>query len=231
VVASTEPRALFANTVGETARPAGVVSDGVLPYEPAREPSARAVTQSEVLRAAAAGQAWAYAALYDELHPFVAAALQKILHYTPDYDDLVQTSFELIVRSLRRPRPRPIENLGAWSSAIAARVALSSLRVKIRERRIFNRDNDGTTEAENTAGPALERQLDLRRELRWLQEALAAMHPEQAEAILLHDVLGYDLVEMARSMDVSVAAAQKRLSRGHIELRGRAERNERKGGT
>jgi RNA polymerase sigma factor (sigma-70 family) len=219
VIASTEPRALFATSGGET------TGDTTEP------PPASGVTQADVLRAAAAGETWAYAALYDELHPFVAAALQKILHYTPDYDDLVQTSFELIVRSLRRPRPRPIENLGAWSSAIAARVALSALRVKIRERRIFNRETESTTEAESTPSPELERQLDARRKLRWLQEALAGMPPEQAEAILLHDVLGYDLVEMARSMDVSVAAAQKRLSRGHIELRGRAERSAREGGT
>jgi RNA polymerase sigma-70 factor (ECF subfamily) len=210
VTASIEPRALVANMTGEAA-----------------EPPESGVTQSEVLRAATAGEPWAYAALYDALRPFVAAALQKILHRTPDYDDLVQTTFEAIVRSLRRSRPRPIENLGAWSSAIAARVALSALRVKVRERRIFRHDEESANEVQNAPSPELERQLDIRRELRWLQDALAAMRPEQAEAILLHDVLGYELVEVARNMDVSVAAAQKRLSRGHIELRRRAERRAR----
>jgi RNA polymerase sigma-70 factor (ECF subfamily) len=184
-------------------------------------------TQADVLRAAVANEPWAYVALYDALYPFVAAALQKILHQTPDYEDLVQTTFELIIRTLRKPRPRPIENLGAWSSAIAARVALSALRGKVRERRIFTRDEEGNTAARNAPGPELERQLDTRRKLKWLQESLAAMRPEQAEAVLLHDVLGYDLVELARIMDVSVAAAQKRLSRGHIELRRRAERRAR----
>jgi RNA polymerase sigma-70 factor (ECF subfamily) len=207
VTASLESRALLGATVGENAGP-----------------PESGVTQSEVLRAASAGERWAYASLYDVLRPFVAAALQKILHETPDYDDLVQTTFELIVRSLRRSRPRPIENLGAWSSAIAARVALSALRVKVRERRVFARDDESETAVQKAPGPELERHLDVRRELRWLQEALAGMRPEQAEAILLHDVLGYDLVELARSMDVSVAAAQKRLSRGHIELRRRAQR-------
>jgi RNA polymerase sigma-70 factor (ECF subfamily) len=189
-------------------------------------PPESGVAQSDVLRAAAAGEPWAHVALYDALYPFVAAALQKILHQTPDYDDLVQATFEQIIRSLRRPRPRPIENLGAWSSAIAARVALSSLRVRVRERRVFGSEG----EPQDAPGPELERQLDVRRELRWLQESLAAMQPEQAEAILLHDVFGHDLVEVARIMDVSVAAAQKRLSRGHIELRRRAELRARGGG-
>ena len=44
------------------------------------------------------------------------------------------------------------------------------------------------------------------------------MNPEQAEAVLLHDVLGHDLWEVATITHVSPAAAQKRLSRGHLEL-------------
>jgi RNA polymerase sigma-70 factor (ECF subfamily) len=213
VTASCEPRVLLGASADEKAGP----------------PESR-VAQSDVLRAAAAGEPWAYDALYDALYPFVAAALQKTLHLTPDYDDLVQTTFELIVRSLRKTRPRPIENLGAWSSAIAARVGLTSLRVKVRERRLFTPDEESKIGAESAPGPELERQLDARRELEWLQESLAAMPPEQAEAVLLHDVLGYDLVELAGSTDVSVAAAQKRLSRGHIELRRRADRRARGGG-
>lgn len=181
-------------------------------------------TQAEVLRGAVAGEPWAYAALYDALYPIVARALQKILHQTPDYEDLVQTSFELIVRTLQKPRARQIENLAAWASAIAAHVALDALRGRIRERRIFSRDAETTRAIETAPGPTLERQLDFRSELAWLQGALAAMNDDQAEAVLLHDVLGHDLWEVARLTDVSPAAAQKRLSRGHLELKRRAER-------
>jgi RNA polymerase sigma factor (sigma-70 family) len=186
--------------------------------------AAAAHTQAEVLKGAVAGQPWAYAALYEALYPVVARALQKILHQTPDYEDLVQTSFELIVRTLQKPQAREIENLAAWSSAIAARVALNSLRVRIRERRVFNRDADVARAAESVPGHRLEGVLDARRDLEWLQSALAAMNSEQAEAVLLHDVLGHDLREVARVTEVSPAAAQKRLSRGHLELKRRAER-------
>ncbi len=166
-----------------------------------------------------AGEPWAHAALYDALYPFVARALQKILHQTSDYEDLVQTSFELIVRTLQKPRARKIENLAAWSSAIAARVALDSLRARMRDRRVFERDAERARAAEVVAGPELERQLVVRSDLAWLQSALATMNPEQAEAVLLHDVLEHDLWEVARITEVSPGAAQKRLSRGHLELK------------
>ncbi len=181
-------------------------------------------TQAEVLRGAVLGEPWAHAALYDALYPIVARALQKILHQTPDYEDLVQTSFELIVRTLQKPRAREIENLAAWASAISARVALDSLRARIRERRIFSRDADASRAVESMPAPQLERELAVRSELAWLQGALTAMSPEQAEAVLLHDVLGHDLWEIADLTEVSPAAAPKRLSRGHLELKRRAER-------
>ena len=186
-------------------------------------------TQAEVLRGAVAGEPWAHAALYDALYPIVARALQKILHQTPDYEDLVQTSFELIVRTLQKPKAREIENLAAWASAIAARVALDSLRARIRERRIFNRDADAAQAVEVVPGPRLEREFDVRSELAWLQGSLAVMNSDQAETVLLHDVLGHDLWEVARLTDVSPAAAQKRLSRGHLELKRRAERRTKAG--
>jgi RNA polymerase sigma-70 factor (ECF subfamily) len=182
-------------------------------------------SQAEVLRGAVEGKPWAYAALYDALYPFVARSLQKILYRPPDYEDLVQASFELIVRTLRRPRSEPIENLATWASTIAARVALDALRARVRERRLFSGGLEPTRMEERTgaAAPSLQAQLDARSELLWLQETLGSMNAEQAEAILLHDVLEHDLSEVAKLTGVSEAAAQKRLSRGHLELKRRAK--------
>jgi DNA-directed RNA polymerase specialized sigma24 family protein len=49
------------------------------------------------------------------------------------------------------------------------------------------------------------------------------MNSDQAQTILLHDVLGHGLSEVAAIMGVTVAAAQRRLSRGHQELVRRAK--------
>ena len=182
--------------------------------------------QAEVLRSAVAGEPWAHAALYDALYPIVARALHKILRENTDYEDLVQTSFELIVRTLQKPTAHEIQNLASLSSAIAARVALDSLRSRIRERKIFDRDEEAARAAENVPGMRLERQLDLRRDLVWLQRTLAGMNPKQAETVLLHDVLGHDMWEVAELTSASHATAQKRLSRGHLLLKNRAKRRQ-----
>lgn len=181
-------------------------------------------TRAEILRGAVEGESWAYAALYQALYPVVARALQKILHQSSDYEDLVQISFELIVRTLKKSRDKPIENLAAWSSAIAARVALDSIRARIRERQFLERDAGEAFE--NLPGAPLDRELDVRSELAWLQGMLGSMKREQAEAVLLHDVLGHDLWEIASLTGTTPMAAQKRLSRGHLELKKRAAKRE-----
>jgi RNA polymerase sigma-70 factor (ECF subfamily) len=45
-----------------------------------------------------------------------------------------------------------------------------------------------------------------------------ATKPERAEAVLLHDVLGHELTEIAQMTGVSVAAAQSRLVRGRKDV-------------
>jgi RNA polymerase sigma-70 factor (ECF subfamily) len=180
-----------------------------------------------VLAGVLAGERWAHAALYDLLCPVVARTLQKILRDTSgDYEDLVQTSFERIVRSLIGERRVQVENLPAWAGSIAAHVALDALRSRTRERRLFERESAGS---ERAPAPSVERQLEARQKLEWLQDTLARMNPDQAQTLLLHDVLGHGLAEIASTMGVTLAAAQRRLSRAHHELRVRAERRRIKG--
>ena len=52
---------------------------------------------------------------------------------------------------------------------------------------------------------------------------LGRMRPKHAEAVLLHDVLGHDLAEIAVMTGASAAAAQSRLVRGRKELLRRAK--------
>jgi RNA polymerase sigma-70 factor (ECF subfamily) len=188
-------------------------------------PAEATPTHAEIAAGVAQGQRWAHAALYDMLYPVVARTLQKILHETsPDYEDLVQTSFERIVRTLTGGRMNDVVSLPAWAGSITAHVALDSLRAKIRDRKFFDRDRSSSPRAvEMVVAPNMERQLEARRQLEWLQETLARMNDDQAETVVLHDVLGHDLAEVAAMMGASVAAAQRRLSRGHQELLRRAQ--------
>lgn len=190
-------------------------------------------TQEAVLAGVGAGERWAHAALYDLLFPVVARTLQKVLRDTSgDYEDLVQVCFERIVRTLSSERGAKIANLSGWAGSIAAHVALDALRGRVRERRLFERESAGAApRVESVPAPSLERQLEARKQLEWLQHTLARMNPDQAQTMLLHDVLGHGLSEVAAIMGVTVAAAQRRLSRGHQELVRRAQARGIKGGT
>jgi RNA polymerase sigma-70 factor (ECF subfamily) len=189
-------------------------------------------TQTDILRGIAAQDPRAYAALYDALSPIVIRTLQKVLRDPrADYEDLVQITFERIVRKLVTDGAASVSNLAAWGAGVAAHVALDALRSRIRERKLFRRD-DGLRQAvvESAVAPSPERQIEARRKLEWVQGALARMNADQAHTLLLHDVLGHDLGETAAITGVTVAAAQKRLSRARHELirRAKAQRPEEK---
>jgi RNA polymerase sigma-70 factor, ECF subfamily len=198
---------------------------------PAQEGGLIPLSQDAMLAGVAEGERWAHAALYDQLYPVVARTLEKILRDSSgDYEDLVQVSFERIVRALLGERRPTVANLSAWASSIAAHVALDALRGRARERRLFERGNAGSSPVERVAAPSLERQLEARQKLEWLQHTLGRMNADQAQTVLLHDVLGHGLSEIAALMGVTVAAAQRRLSRGHHELLRQAARHSQKDG-
>jgi RNA polymerase sigma-70 factor, ECF subfamily len=198
---------------------------------PPQESGPIPLSQDAIIAGVTAGERWAHAALYDQLYPVVARTLEKILRDSSgDYEDLVQVSFERIVRTLLGERRPTVANLAAWASSIAAHVALDALRGRARERRLFERGKAGISPVERVAAPSLERQLEARQKLEWLQHTLGRMNADQARTVLLHDVLGHGLSEIAALMGVTVAAAQRRLSRGHQELLRRAARHSQKEG-
>jgi RNA polymerase sigma-70 factor (ECF subfamily) len=178
----------------------------------------------QVVSGLLAGEAWAAAALYDRLHPFVDRALRRVLQGSTEHDDLVQIVFERIVRTLAERKFAGACSLSTWATAIAAHVGIDALRARVRERGLVL---DDRTRGDELAGRAssgnLERQLEARAEIAELQNVLLALDPAQAETVLLHDVYGHELSEIAILMGVSVAAAQSRLVRGRKELLRRAK--------
>ncbi|SRR5258706_16465023 len=187
---------------------------------------------AELLRGIADGERWAADALYERLYPGIARSLQCILHSAgADYDDLVQATFERIMRGLLGQRSGAVLHLSAWASGIATHVALDALRSRVRERKLFRRDAPIPLASLDMAGPPNgERQVDARRQLVAVQEVLASMKRDLAEAVLLHDLLGHDLNETAAMTNVSVVAAQSRLVRGRKEFLRRVELRLGKGG-
>lgn len=175
------------------------------------------------MRALRAGEPGAAAALYRCLHSVVTRTLFRILRRTSaDHDDLVQVTFERLFRTLVEGKFAGACSLSTWVTSIATHAALDNLRVRVRERRLFV-EEEALLGWEGPSKIDAEHSLRVRSDVRQLQEVLARMKPERAEAVVLFHGLGYSLAELAVALGVSQAAAQARLSRGRRELLKRCE--------
>ncbi|HEY6725296.1 MAG TPA: RNA polymerase sigma factor [Polyangiaceae bacterium] len=178
----------------------------------------------ELLSAIRRGDGRAAQLLYDRLQPAIEHTIRRVLRQRSEQnDDLVQICFERVLRAIVEDRFAGLSTLTTWASAIAGHVAVDALRRSMRERRLFS----STTAAE--VSPAAlgeravtERRLEARSEIQRLHRILAKMKPSLAETLVLHDVLGHNLDEVAALMGVTPSATQSRLFRARKELVRRA---------
>jgi RNA polymerase sigma-70 factor, ECF subfamily len=166
------------------------------------------------------GKPNAGAALYDRLLPVVDATLFRILgRREHDHSDLVQSAFEQIVSTLMKRRyARGCTPVG-WAATIACHVGLNALRARRRERAVIDRETQPSVPGRAAAlNPEL--QFGAREELDAVRHHLGEMANDRVVALLLA-AMGYDLTDIARLTNASVAAAQSRLSRARRELSAR----------
>jgi RNA polymerase sigma-70 factor (ECF subfamily) len=157
--------------------------------------------------------------LYGQLLAVVESTIVRILGSRgPDHDDLVQSAFEQIMITLAKRKFARACSLSSWASAVTTRVGLNALRSRVRERRVIDRSHEVPADVPSQGALDPERQADAKRELERLRGHLAAMKPEKAETVLLHDMLGYEMSEIAVLTGASLPAVQSRLLRGRREL-------------
>lgn len=159
-------------------------------------------------------------ALYEHLRPSIDRALRRVLHGRHrDFDDLMQITFERILRGVVEDRFEGRSSLRTWASAIAAHVALDALRSSGREERRIQGD---AVVADIPSGPRAEGRMEARAELNRVHDILLRMKPDLAETLILHDVLGHPLEEVAEMKQAGLSATQSRLRRARQELKRRA---------
>lgn len=196
-----------------------------LPTPASDERERPAPTDADLVRALRTGDRATAEHLHDRCVSAIDQALYRILGARgAEHDDLVQTTFEQLVRSLVREGFLGECSLRTWASRIATHVALNALRSRIRERRVVQ---PGAFEGEPAAPLSEERLHQSRSELARVRRHLAELSPLYAEALVLHDVHGHSLADIAALTGVTVAAAQSRLVRGRKELQTRLEREDR----
>jgi len=158
------------------------------------------------------------AAFYDRLFPVVDRTLYRVLgRRESDHDDLIQAAFEQIILTLARGTFARACSLRTWAASVTTRIAANALRARRRERRVVDR----TVLLHEDLGVAPddpEQVVVARVAIARVRAELASLRPVRAEAVLLHDVLGHDLAEVAVTTGVTIAAAQSRLVRGRRDL-------------
>lgn len=189
--------------------------------------SERVITDDALLDGLARGDASLGSELCRRLMRVVDGTLYRVLGGRDgDHEDLVQASFEQIVRSLSAGKFARECALSTWAAAITCNVALHAIRRRRTERKIFD-DALGSDELSHKPSAAAdpESQVTSRRELERVRLHLSQMSEKLAQALLLSDVLGCTQAEVASLLNVSVPAAQARLFRGRQELADRLSRD------
>jgi RNA polymerase sigma-70 factor (ECF subfamily) len=163
--------------------------------------------------------------LYDHLFGVVDRTLYRVLGQRgPDHADLVQQAFEQVVITVSRHAFAHLCSLKTWAARVSTNVALNSLRSRRRERAVIDWTRDPDLEVGMSSGRDPTGAIESRVQLGRVRVLLSEMNAAQVEALLLHDVLGHDLGEIALMLRISVPAAQSRVFRGRRELRKRLEK-------
>lgn len=174
----------------------------------------------EIVEACRRGDPSAAHALHARVRPIVDATVARLLgRKDARSEDLAQIAMIELVRSLAQFRGEC--SLDTWTGRVTAHAIYKELRRRKLEQRVFvsaGPDDDDPPESGDSSTSA-----EARSTLRRVRTHLAELDPVKAWTLLLHDVGGYDLKEIAEITGASIAAAQSRLVRARAELHARLE--------
>ena len=162
-----------------------------------------------------AGEPRAIAAMFDELLPVVERVLGRLVGPSPDFEDLVQATFEKAIVGL--PRFRGEASVKTWITSIAVHVAQHHLRAgRVRRHLPLELVADERIGAQS---PDTERRLDERRLSARLYALLDRISASKRVALLLFAVEGRPVEEVAALMGASQTATRSRVFFARRELR------------
>lgn len=167
------------------------------------------LSDEELLERAGRGDRAAFRVIYERHRSAVYGYLIRRVSSPALAEDLCQEVFLGLLKMAERWEPR------AKVRTLLLRIALNQAANATRRKEITVFDSSHV-EAEG-AGP--EANAGLREQAHRVREAIAALEPQQREALLLNHYQGLSYAEVAEVLDVPVGTIRSRLARAKTALR------------
>jgi RNA polymerase sigma-70 factor (ECF subfamily) len=155
----------------------------------------------------------AFRAFVVRYEKMVFALLSRMLGRGPEVEDLAQETFVRAYRAFPTFDPNGPAKVSTWLLTIATRLALDSRK----RRRLDVREIDETTEV--TTGSTPEISLERRELGQALAEAAAKLPDDQRAALILGELHGLSIAEIAVALEIPENTAKTRLFRAREKMR------------
>ena len=162
--------------------------------------------EAQLIAETRAGSSDALGELYERHAHILMAVAYRLLHSTPDAEDVVHDVFVGLPEALRRYEERG--TFASWLRTITARVAIA----RMRKNAII--DVVSLDASQPPAAP----QRDAADEIS-LDVAVSRLAPSLRVVLMLKEVEGFSHAEIAKLLDISVGASEVRLHRAIRALR------------
>ncbi len=166
-----------------------------------------------IVEAAGRGDPAAFEALVRETHRSVYGLVYRLVANHEDAADVMQEVYVRVWRSLRRFRGE--SSFETWIYRVATNAALSHLKRRRRDPEPI--DPHAMAEVEPAAGTEVADRAEL------LERALAALPMQARTAVVMRDVYGFSIAEIAKQIGATEGAVKVRLFRARKRLADRLE--------
>ena len=181
----------------------------------------RDTSDEELLSAFVAGDESAFEELTDRHAARVYAICYRYFRNVQDAEDAAQDAFLTLYR--RAETFSATSAFSTWMYRVTMNTCNDLARKRARRPRTVpivdeRRNGPDRSEVLASADPGTEDLLASAELAEELRDALAALDPDQREAVILHDVYGYPYVDIATRTGVAVGTVKSRVHRGHARL-------------
>jgi RNA polymerase sigma-70 factor (ECF subfamily) len=170
---------------------------------------------SELVRLALAGDDDAFGELVSEHEKLVLRTAWRLVRNVEDARDIAQEVFLRLHRNLRSLKPN--RDLAPWLYRVTVNLGLTALRRRTRkpEAALERDDVPGLT----AGRPEQERRSDASDARRTIAALLNELSEKERAAIVLRDLEGLEMSEVAKALGCRQGTVRAHLSRGRLKLR------------